>query len=686
MRTDSLIGVQVAKYRIEALLGEGGMSRVYLAEHLGLGRKIALKLLAADLAEDESFRERFLRESRAAAALDHPNVIEIYDADEADGLLYIAMRYVHGSDLREIVKARGALSAERTLYLLGQAGSALDTAHTRGLVHRDVKPANVLIGARDHVYLSDFGVAKHREDARALTRTGFFVGTLDYAAPEQIRGEPLDGRADVYALGCILYQCLSGSLPYPKDSEVQLIYAHLEEPPPSLAATGRFSAGLDRVIATALAKRREERYSTCAQLIAAARAELAAAPIAAPPPLPPPAVEPAPAAAEPPPRTVVDRLGGVAPPPAPSPSRRELPRGLILGVAGAIVLAVLGAAGWFLLGDDAAVLASVRGRALDATTGKPVVGARVVVDGRTATTRRNGSFALSQVTEGEPVTVTACAYTPATVDAKETMSVRLARRPVTGSVKSDLTGAAVRAIVRSGDRTARARSNGTFSLWGPCNGDRLAFSAAGHRTARVPVSAALEANVVLPALVVQDDFAHVPRLFDSSSSPSAEAARRAGAYHVRVHVTSTPVGARQPIRAKVRLRDVTVTASARRRSGSADDSFGVFCRWRGARGYYLFEVSADGFARIEKHAGGRATELRSWRPSTAIRTGSAANRLAATCEGYPATRLTFSVNGATVARARDPRGLPAGSVGVAASGYAKPGPLVVFDDVSVRRL
>jgi hypothetical protein len=266
------------------------------------------------------------------------------------------------------------------------------------------------------------------------------------------------------------------------------------------------------------------------------------------------------------------------------------------------------------------------------------------------------------------------------------VTVRLARRPVTGRVTDDLTGAGVHAHVSADGRTAQAAANGAFSIWGPCAGDHLTASAPGHRSAHVAVSRGLTAHLVLPALVARDAFAGTPGLFASSSSSSAEVVQKAGGYHVRVRVAAKPVGVRQPIRSKARLRDVSVTATARRASGSPDDSFGVFCRWRGPRSYYLFELSADGFARIEKHAGGRALELRGWRPSTAIKPGGGANKLLAICRGYPATTLTVSVNGRTVASARDARGLPAGTVGVAASGYHPPGPLVVFDDVSVRRL
>ena len=186
------IGAEVAGYRIEALLGRGGMSVVYLAEHMRLGRKVALKLLSSVLSEDEGFRDRFVRESRRAAELDHPNIVPIYDAGEADGQLYIAMRYIQGCDLKTLIAREQRLSTGRALYILEQVASALDTAHDHDLIHRDVKPANILIAEpSEMVYLADFGVVKHTA-SRGLTRTGFFIGTVDYAAPEQIEGLPVD--------------------------------------------------------------------------------------------------------------------------------------------------------------------------------------------------------------------------------------------------------------------------------------------------------------------------------------------------------------------------------------------------------------------------------------------------------------------------------------------------------------
>jgi serine/threonine-protein kinase len=279
VRVDLQIGSELAGYRILALAGRGGMGMVYRAEHLRLGRTVALKVLATELATDQTFRERFERESRLAALIDHPNIIPVYEEGETEGLLYIAMRWVEGSDLREILDREGPLDPERVVALLEQVAAALDAAHQRGLLHRDVKPGNVLVthaggGNREHVYLTDFGIAKLMS-ASALTRTGSFLGTPDYAAPEQFAGKELDPRADVYALGCLLFHCLSGHRPYERTEEVAVMYAHLNEPPPSISALrSDVPAGFDDVIAKAMAKKPEDRYPSCTDVAAAARAVL----------------------------------------------------------------------------------------------------------------------------------------------------------------------------------------------------------------------------------------------------------------------------------------------------------------------------------------------------------------------------------------------------------------------------
>jgi len=279
---DPRIGTEFAGHRIEGVIGRGGASVVYLAEHLRLGRKVALKVLAPHLADDEAFRERFIRESRIAAGLDHPNVVTVYDAGEIDGNLYISMRYVEGSDLGRLLGSEGALEPLRTVSILGQIASALDAAHAQGLVHRDVKPANMLVEAAsdvpdfDRAYLSDFGISKRTTSREGLTRTGQFVGTVDYVAPEQITGEPVDGRTDVYSLGCVLFECLSGHVPFPGESGVATIYSHLHDTPPSLEGFGASETGLNRVVARALAKTRADRFDTCGAVIEAVRSELAA--------------------------------------------------------------------------------------------------------------------------------------------------------------------------------------------------------------------------------------------------------------------------------------------------------------------------------------------------------------------------------------------------------------------------
>ncbi|MHB8341129.1 MAG: serine/threonine-protein kinase, partial [Mycobacteriales bacterium] len=252
-------GSLVGSYRVEAVLGRGGMGVVYRAEHVHLSRPAALKVLTDELAADATFRERFVRESRLAASLDHPNIIPVYDAGEAAGLLYLAMRLIQGRDLATLLEAAGRLDASRAVELLEPVASALDEAHAHGLVHRDVKPSNVMVAGADgrhgeQVYLTDFGVVRQIGGSTAALTTAF-VGTLAYAAPEQLLGQPVDARTDVYSLGCVLFQCLAGALPYQRDSQVSMMVAHLEEPPPDLAASRLdLPAGLGEVIRRAMAQ------------------------------------------------------------------------------------------------------------------------------------------------------------------------------------------------------------------------------------------------------------------------------------------------------------------------------------------------------------------------------------------------------------------------------------------------
>ena len=276
--SDVAVGSHVAGYRIEELVGRGGMGAVYRAEEARLGRKVALKVIAADLAEDSRFRERFLRESRIAASLDHPHVVPIYQAGEEDGALFIAMRYVEGTDLAKLLAADGALEPGRAVALLEQVAEALDAAHEQGLVHRDVKPSNILISVaagKEHCYLSDFGLTKRTGSLSGVSAPGDVVGTLEYVAPEQITGDDVDARADLYSLGCVLYECLAGESPFPRATDVALLWAHVhEEPTPPSEARAELPRALDPVLARALAKDPSRRQSSAGELVGAARSAL----------------------------------------------------------------------------------------------------------------------------------------------------------------------------------------------------------------------------------------------------------------------------------------------------------------------------------------------------------------------------------------------------------------------------
>jgi ribose transport system substrate-binding protein len=266
------VGAEIVGYRIRELLGRGGMGVVYLADHIALDRPVALKVLAPEFAEDEHFRARFLSESRVAASIEHPHMVPIYDAGEADGLLYIAMRYVEGPDLRTVIRGEGALDIGRAIEIISQVAGALDAAHERGLVHRDVKSRNVLIEqGSGHCYLSDFGLVKTAASDTSVTSRDHLLGTIDYMAPEQIEGRPVDARSDVYSLGCLLYECLTGDVPFKRDSEVAALYAHLvEEPVPPTSVRHELPVGFDGVVSKAMAKRPAARFRSCGELANAA--------------------------------------------------------------------------------------------------------------------------------------------------------------------------------------------------------------------------------------------------------------------------------------------------------------------------------------------------------------------------------------------------------------------------------
>ena len=272
-------GAEIAGYRIVRTLGHGGMGVVYLAEDRERGGQLAIKLLAAELAEQGDFRRRFLREARYASQLDHPNIVRVQGAGEADGNLYIAMQYIPGSDLTTVLAERGRLDPPRALSMLEQVAAGLDAVHAAGMLHRDVKPGNVLVADPGHdangsCYLTDFGLTKSpTQDSAALTSFDTFVGTLDYVAPEQILKAEVDHRVDVYSLACLLYECLSGLPPFRHLSGADLLQAHIREVPPPMPRP-ELAPAIHEVVARGLAKKPEDRFGSCGELMAAARAAL----------------------------------------------------------------------------------------------------------------------------------------------------------------------------------------------------------------------------------------------------------------------------------------------------------------------------------------------------------------------------------------------------------------------------
>ncbi|QRP46729.1 serine/threonine-protein kinase [Amycolatopsis sp. FDAARGOS 1241] len=283
-----LTGRRLGNYRIDSVLGKGGMSVTYEATDVRLGRKVALKVIGDHLGTDAEFRERFVDEARNTSAIDHANIVPLYDFGELDGMLYIAMRMVDGGDLAGLISS-GPIAPARALTLLDQVADALDTLHNRGLVHLDVKPANVLVTnretSREHVYVADFGLTR-RGATGHRTRGGDFLGSPTYAAPEHLRGEPLDGRTDQYALTCVLYACLTGSPPFKGDVPT-VIKGHLNGEPPSVARVVALPSAVDDVIRKGMAKNPADRYPSCVAMIAAARTALGPLATSDTPPGPP---------------------------------------------------------------------------------------------------------------------------------------------------------------------------------------------------------------------------------------------------------------------------------------------------------------------------------------------------------------------------------------------------------------
>ncbi|MFJ9711059.1 serine/threonine-protein kinase [Streptomyces sp. NPDC101234] len=272
------MATRIAGYEVQGEIGRGGMAVVYRATDLRLDRTVALKLLAPEMARNDTFRRRFTHESHVAAAIDHPHIVPIFEAGETDGVLYIAMRYVPGPDLRALLDREGVLPVDTALRIAAQVASALDAAHEHDLVHRDVKPGNVLLAKGtdsehpEHVYLTDFGLTKKSLSLTGFTTVGSFVGTLDYVAPEQISGRPVDGRCDLYSLACVVFEMLAGGPPFVRDEDIALLWAHQYDRPPVLSEVrSGLPPEFDDVLARALAKAPEDRYGSCLEFVGALR-------------------------------------------------------------------------------------------------------------------------------------------------------------------------------------------------------------------------------------------------------------------------------------------------------------------------------------------------------------------------------------------------------------------------------
>jgi predicted Ser/Thr protein kinase len=384
--SDLATGAIFAGHRIEGVAGRGGMGVVYRAVQLRPERTVALKVIAPEFTDDAAFRARFERESQVAASIDNPNVLPLFQAGEEEGRLYISMRFVRGADLGQLLAAEGRLEPARVARIMDQIGYALDTAHQAGLVHRDIKPGNILIESgdrREHAYLTDFGLSKKTTSRSGMTATGMFVGTIDYMAPEQFEGGDLDARVDVYALGCVLFECLTGRIPYQRDTEPAKMFAHMTEPPPSvLAVAPDVPQALEAVVARAMAKKPDDRYSSAGDLARAALSavegrslpsedrvvatgEAAPGTVASPAPQqpvgqtqaapPPPPVGHTVAAPPPPPADRTAAAPAPAYPPAGPPgaaprakARGGFPVPLVVGIV--VLLIAAGAAAFLLLG------------------------------------------------------------------------------------------------------------------------------------------------------------------------------------------------------------------------------------------------------------------------------------------------------------------------------------------------
>lgn len=345
-------GSVLAGYTIVRALGTGGMGTVYLARHPRLPKHVALKVLAPALGVDPSFRVRFEREAHLAAQLDHPNVVSVHDCGNAEGLMWLAMQFVDGSNAAMLLSERGnGLEPAQALDILTQAARGLDAAHRHGILHRDIKPANLMVtpgwdGSPDseRVLVSDFGIARTLDSATVLTQTGSFLGTLAYAAPELIEGVEVDHRADIYSLGCTLHAMLTGSVAFPRSNPMAIMHAHMAAAPPRPSETHpHLPPAIDAVIATAMAKDPADRYPSCRALAEAAASALATAHLAVTVTSPTPSPAP----------TTPTRPGPPATPePAIPAAAGRARRGLVLSAAVSAVVAVVVAAAVLAIRSD----------------------------------------------------------------------------------------------------------------------------------------------------------------------------------------------------------------------------------------------------------------------------------------------------------------------------------------------
>jgi serine/threonine protein kinase len=719
VNADPLIGRELAGYRIEELIGKGGMGVVYRAEHVMLGRHDALKLLAADLTADQAFRERFLRESRVAATIEHSNVIPIYHAGEADGLLYLAMRYVRGSDLSKLLKERDRLEPGETVSVIEQVSSALDAAHERGLIHRDVKPANILIEANGHVYLTDFGIAKHTRTRGGLTKTGSFLGTLDYAAPEQIEGKPVDGRVDVYALGCVLYQCLTGAAPYEKDSEVQLIYAHLlERAPPITTRHPGLPPGLDGVLEKALAKSRDDRYATCGQLVADLRTALAGATAPKPPDnveaptriAVPPRPEPTPAAIEVPPRAEpppaappagpprAEPPRRPAPPPTPPgravPAWRRLPVLLAAGAAivGAIVAAVLlsgGSSNAFpntaeksLLGLVPSAIRSTCSRltapasataAVSCTSGPQQAAYYRFSSARGATRYyRTKLHVAYQRDWGSCSALPRVGERPYSIGGSKAAGHVFCALDPSGPATIGWTNTRAKTFVQ-----ATRQDGGQAALYRWWARSAGPLQSAGAKS--IPVKAT---SVPSGAVLYRDTFSSISSGWLRANDTKRRMEYAAGSYRILVKLRSQ---ARVSPLPSLVFGDAEVQVDAAWIAKPSVSSFGLVCRQRSDR-YYRLEVFSNGLATISKDVGTKVTQIGPTK-NFGRRVLNGTNHLNATCTGGNgnSVQLALTVNGKTF-RTTDKKPLASnGAVGMIVSSGSKGHAEARFDNFIVQQ-